>query len=99
MEPGAVNKRRRDQEKRDRARAVADHGEDAAAALAPPSQPSEAAGLTAASRAAAFSKPGRSESANAQAAERQVRRITSEIKRQAKKDPLKAAAALKRRAE
>lgn len=57
MDPGAVNARLRRQKQRDDARAIDQHGLAAAAALAAPSRPSEAAGVTASSRAAALLLP------------------------------------------
>ena len=92
--PGAVRKRERTQQRRDAERAVADHGERGAEQLAAPARPSEAAGATASNRAASCAKPGRSADAARQAIERQVRKLVAEIVRQAKKDPLAAAAAL-----
>ena len=92
--PGAVSARKRKQEQRDRDCAVEEHGERAAAQLAPPKRTSEAAGASAANRAKAFAKPGRSDEAARQAANRWERNLVAEIVRQAGKDPLGAAAAL-----
>ena len=50
-------------------RVVEELGEEAASGLAPPARALEAAGATAANRAAAFAKPGRSDAANQRAVE------------------------------
>jgi len=94
MDPANVARRQRRRDAADEARTVEEYGKRAAAQLAAPARPSEAAGATASNRAASFAKPGRSDDAARQAVERQVRKLVAEIVRQARKDPLGAAAAL-----